>query len=149
MSDDLTTSGDQIAQRGFPRFPRGRFPGRFTRGRFPGRFPRRFPIRRRFPGPIFPIFPGPIIHPPFFGFPVDRCFYIDRYGRCCDRFGRCCDRWGRCVYTGGYPFAGADTADDSWYGVAGGWDMMPDIDDMVESDMDSVAAFSDYVDYDD
>lgn len=142
MSDDLTTSGDQIAQRGFRGFPRGRFPrGRFPRGRFPGRFP----IRRRFPRPIFPgpIFPGPIIFPPFFGFPVDRCFYVDRFGRCCDRWGRCCDRWGRCVYTGGgYPFASADTGDDSWYGVVGSWDMMPDIDDMAEVD-------ADYVDYDD
>ncbi len=124
------------------RFPRGRFPGRFPRGRFP----RRFPIRRRFPRPIFP---RPIIVPPFFGFPVDRCFYIDRFGRCCDRWGRCCDRWGRCVYTGGYPFAGADTMDDSWYGVAGSWDMMPDMDDMADADMDSAAVFNDYVDYDD
>jgi hypothetical protein len=131
MPDGFDTSGGvPVAQRGFPRgggrgFPRG--------GRFPGggfrRFPRRFPIQRRFP----------IFFPIFYGFPLNRCYYIDQYGRCCDRYGRCCDRYGRCVYVGGYndPYASAGTA-DSWYGMAGGWDMMPDMDDMGMGDYDDM-----------
>lgn len=135
MPDGFDTEGRlQIAQRGRGRGMQG-FPRRFPSGRFPG-FPQRFPIRRRFPGPI--------IYPFFFGFPpVNRCFYIDQFGRCCDRFGRCCDRFGRCVYTGGYgyPYAGASAA-DSWYGIEGSWDMMPDMDDMG-----GMAVYNDMSDY--
>ena len=130
---DMTTL-QHTAQRGrapggFPRggVPRGRVPrGRFPRQRFPrGRFPRVVPIRRRFPGVVVP--------PIFFGFPRERCYYIDGFGRCCDRFGRCCDRFGRCEYV--YPpFVSEVSMADSWYGVPGGWDMMPDYDDMVDYD---------------
>lgn len=120
MPDGLGDSGGQVAQRGFRR-PQGRFPG----GRFPGRFP----------GGRFP---RPIIIPPIF-FPINRCFYIDRMGRCCDRFGRCFYR--------GWPFAGTE-AQEGWYGASEGWDMMADIDDM-DDDMDSTTAFNDFVDYDD
>lgn len=122
MPDDLTTRNLQIAQREFP----GRFPGGNRRGFPRGRFPRRFPVRRRFPFPIiFPIFPG---------FPYDRCYYVDRFGRCCDRFGRCCDRWGRCDY-GGYDYMPVAGGVDRWFGMPGGWDMMPDMDDAYD-DMD-------------
>jgi hypothetical protein len=124
-------------QRGGQRgFPRGRFPGAESR-----RFPRRFPIRRRFPKQI--------VFPFFFGFPLDRCYYIDQYGRCCDRYGRCCDRYGRCVYAGGYsyPYAIAASA-DNWYGIEGGWDMMPDMDDMDDTeDMGIMAVYNEMSDY--
>lgn len=111
---------EQIAQRGrMPRFPRGRVPIR--------RFPR-VPVRaRRFPRFVVP--------PVFIGFPRQRCFFIDRFGRCCDRFGRCCDRFGRCEYIGDryFPFAG--NSPDGWYGVPGAWDMMPDAyEDMLAYD---------------
>lgn len=140
MPDGFETRDLQTVQRGGPgRFPGGgpgRFPGggpgRFPGGgpgRFPrGGFPRRFPVRRRSPFPFFPI---------FYGFPFDRCYYIDRFGRCCDRFGRCCDRWGRCYY-GGYDYLPVADAGDSWYGMPGSWDMMPDMDDVDDAydDMD-------------
>ena len=141
---DMTTL-QQTAQRGrfpgagFPRtgFPRGRVPrGRVPRARFPrGRFPRVAPIRRA---------PGFFVPPVFIGFPRERCYFVDRFGRCCDRFGRCCDRFGRCEYIG-FPYAGAAGAVDDWYGVPGGWDMMPDI--YAEADMDEMA-YDDMVDYD-
>lgn len=110
-------------RRGFPM--RG-FPGRG----FPirGRFPRPFPIRRRFP--IFPF---------FFGFPQQRCFFVDQFGRCCDQFGRCCDRFGRCSFIDGFPFA---ESGDGWYGTPGGWDMMADMDDGYD-DMGSLVAYID------
>ena len=131
MPDDFDASrGMEVAQRGFPRggFPRGGGMRRgFPRGR--GGFPGRFPIRRRFP--IFPF---------FFGFPQQRCFFIDQWGRCCDQWGRCCDRWGRCSYPGFGPYAG--TGQDSWYGVPGSWDMMADMDDGYD-DMGSVVAYID------
>ncbi len=128
MPDGSGTTRDlQTVQRGFPRrFPGGGFPQRFPGGSFPqrgfrrGRFPRGFPVRRRFPVPI--------IFPLFYGFPYNRCYYIDRFGRCCDRFGRCCDRWGRCYY-GGYDTIPVADSGSGWYGVPGGWDMMPDMDD--------------------
>ena len=131
MPDGYDTTGTQIAQRGgfrggFPRggFPRGGFPGGFRR------FPRRFPIRR-FRRPFFPF---------FFGFPANRCFFVDQFGRCCDRFGRC--------FSPGFdfdffPIALADSS-DSWYGVQGGWDMMSDGAD----EADSAAVFNDTAGYD-
>lgn len=140
MPDGFEPRNVQTVQRGFPgrpggpmRFPGGpmRVPGQgFPRGGFPrGRFPRRFPVRRRFPSPI--------LFPLFFGFPSDRCYYIDQWGRCCDRYGRCCDRWGRCTY-GGYDYFPVADSGDRWYGMPGGWDMMPDMDDMDDAydDMD-------------
>lgn len=128
MPDGFDTTGTQIAQRGgfrggFPRggFPRGGFPGGFRR------FPRRFPIRR-FPRPIFPL---------FFGVPTGRCFFIDRFGRCCDRFGRCFFPGG---FDFGFPFALADF-DDDWY----------DDDDWGMTDTmtgaDSTAVYSDTSNY--
>ena len=140
MPDDYDSTRDaqQVAQRGFPGrgVPRGGFPRRGVPGRgFPGRgfprgrFPRRFPIRRPFPGPIiFPFFPG---------FPPQRCFYIDRFGRCCDQFGRCYYRG-----PGPYPFASL-TEQDGWYGVPGGWDMMADMDDGYDEAGDMVAYIDD------
>lgn len=128
MPDGSGTTRDlQTVQRGFQqRFPGGGRRG-FPGGGFPqrgfqrGGFPRRIPIRRRFPSPIF--------FPLFFGFPQERCFFIDRFGRCCDRFGRCCDRFGRCGF-GGYDYLSVADSGGQWYGMPGGWDMMPDMDDM-------------------
>lgn len=67
-------------------------PDGFTPGGFRGGFrgPRDGRGFRRFPRFFFPF---------FFGFPRPRCFFIDRFGRCCDRWGRC---WG---YS---PWAAAD-----------------------------------------
>ncbi len=101
----------QIAQRGrATRFPRGRVPAR--------QFPRSPDRARRFPRFIVP--------PVLIGFPRQRCYFVDQFGRCCDRFGRCCDRFGRCEYADDRysPFT-ANTG--GWYGVPGAWDMMPDI----------------------
>jgi|GEM_PF-1768038 Predicted membrane protein len=148
MPDGFDDTIPQTAQRGFRRFPgggspgggfpgggspgggfpgggspRGGFPGGgFPRGGFPGGgFPRRSPVRRRLPVPIlFPI---------FYGFPYDRCYYTDRFGRCCDRNGRCCDRWGRCDYNSRYDYFPVADSGDRWYGMPGGWDMMPGMDD--------------------
>ncbi len=139
MPDDYDSSRDpqQIAQRGFPRrgFPRGVAPRRgFPRRGFPrGRFPRRFPIRR-------PFFPGPVIFPFFPGFPPQRCFYIDRFGRCCDQFGRCYYRG-----YGPYPFASL-SEQDGWYGVPGSWDMVADMDDDYDEAGDLVAYLDDDID---
>ena len=129
MPDDFDASrGMQTAQRGFRRsgFPRGGGIRRgFPRGR--GGFPGRFPRRR---------FPGPFVYPFFFGFPQQRCFFIDRFGRCCDQFGRCYYRG-----PGPYPFASL-TEQDGWYGSPGSWDMMADMDDMYD-DMGSMVAYID------
>lgn len=139
MPDGIDTSSgmDQLVQRGgrggFPgRGPRGGFPGRGPRGRFPGRrFPRRFPVRQRFPRFFF--FP--------IGFPTGRCYWVDRFGRCCDRYGRCCDRYGRCFYNDTFAdsrLASGPSQPGGWYGVPGSWDMMPDYDDMTDYDMDDM-----------
>ncbi len=123
MPDGINTSTgpeQQMVQRGFPRrrFPQGSYPRR--------RFPMRVPVRQRIPRFFyFPI-----------GFPTGRCYYIDRYGRCCDRYGRCCDRYGRCYYDDRFEdrMAYGPSPTGGWYGVPGGWDMMPDYDDMGEMD---------------
>ena len=150
MPDGMNTSygSQQMVQRGRGGGPRGGFPGGGPRGGFPGggprggfpgggprggfpgrRFPRPFPMRQRFPRFFF--------FPVNFGFPTGRCFWIDEFGRCCDRFGRCCDRFGRCSYGGFYDgFASSQSEMDGWYGIPGGWDTMPDYDDMADYDMD-------------
>ena len=143
MPDGMDTSrGMQMAQRGgrggFPGGGRGGFPGGgrggFPRGGFPRRgFPGRIPVRQPFPRFFF--FPV--------GFPVDRCYFVDQFGRCCDRVGRCCDRFGRCGYGGGYgdgftPYASPASSTGGWYGMPGQWDMMPDYDDMMDYDMDDM-----------
>ena len=137
MPDGMNTSHDrqQMVQRGRGGFPgggpRGGFPGGGPRGGFPGGgFPRPFPVRQRFPRFFF--FPVN-----YFGFPAGRCYWVDEFGRCCDRNGRCCDRFGRCFYGGGYD-GYAQTAMNGWYGIPGGWDMMPDYDDMTDYDMDDM-----------
>jgi len=145
MSDGSNTSGRflQTAQRP-PSFPRGRFPRRAVPR---ARFPRRRIPRARFPR-VAPIRRFPIVAPPFFGFPRERCYFVDRFGRCCNRFGVCCDRFGRCEYIGvdAYPMIGA--ADfDGWYGVPGSWDMVADFDDM-DDEMDDMAVYNDMADYD-
>ncbi len=125
----------QMVQRGRGGGPRGGFPGGGPRGGFPGRrFPRPFPVRQRFPRFFF--FPVN-----FFGFPAGRCYFIDQFGRCCDRFGRCCDRFGRCGFGGGFGggfdgYASSQSAMGDWFGIPGGWDTMPDYDDMADYDMD-------------
>lgn len=153
MPDNMnTSSGTQMTQRGirgsfpgsgprggFPGSgPRGGFPRGGSRGGFPGRrFPRPLPIRQRFPGSFF--FP---IN--YFGFPAGRCYWIDDLGRCCDRNGRCCDRYGRCFYSNAFDgYAPAQAAMSTWYGIPGGWDMMPRYDDMTDYDMDDMFDFDD------
>lgn len=131
-----------VAQRGGPR---GRGIPRVPRTpRVPRRAPRGIVPVRRFPRPIHRRrFPRFFVPPVFIGFPRQRCFWIDPLGRCCDRYGYCCDRYGRCEYVGDryYPVAGAMSHVDSWYGVPGGWDMMPDMDDDMQG-------YDDMVDYD-
>ena len=145
MPDGMNTSYRQMVQRGrgggfpgggprggFPGGgPRGGFPGGGPRGGFPGRrFPRPIPVRQHFPRFFF--FPVN-----YFGFPAGRCYYVDEYGRCCDRYGRC-------VYGGGYDsIASAQSPMGGWYGIPGGWDMMPDYDDMTDYDMDDMGDMDD------
>lgn len=134
MPHGFDTSGtDLVAQRGGPRpgFRPGPRPG------FPGRFPGRFPIRR---------FPVPIVIPPFFGFPTNRCVFIDQFGRCCDQFGRCCDQFGRCGFMYGYPMA-TTGYDGGWYGVPGSMDMMPYTEGAGGSESGSAAVYNDMSDY--
>ncbi len=117
MPDKMNTSKREVAQRGL----RGGFP--VGRPRFPARrYPMPLPIRQRFPRFFF--------FPVDFGFPAGRCYYIDEFGRCCDRFGRCYNRYG--------VFPAAQSAMNGWYGIPGGWDMMPDYDDMIDYDMDDM-----------
>jgi hypothetical protein len=75
----------------------------------------------------------PFVFPFYYGFPQQRCYFIDQFGRCCDQFGRC--------YYRGYPYA-ALTAQDGWYGIPGSWDMVADMDDYSD-DMGSVVALID------
>ena len=106
-----------VTQRGVQRTPVRRYPGRAPVPR--GRSPFRQVRPRRFPRFFLPTV--------YFGIPRQRCYYIDQFGRCCDRFGRCeyiGDRYN--------PIAAMDF--DGWYGVPGGWDMMPDTDNMQSYD---------------